>query len=51
VASHYPLSASTEHGAVVESAVDNLFDVALKAIAEVLEHRRSSREDDVLRLR
>ena len=50
-ASRYLLSTSTEQGAVVESAVDNMFDVALKAVAEVLEHRRSSGENDVLRVR
>ena len=43
------LQATTGVHTGIEPSIDQLLQVTLKSLAEVLEHRRTSRKDDVLR--
>ena len=44
----YAQLTAARHGIRIESAVDDLLEVALQAVAKVLEHGRATGEDDVL---
>jgi hypothetical protein len=42
--------ASAGEGAILKATVNELLEVALQALAKVLEHRRPSREYDILEM-